>query len=178
MDAPRPGPPPDRRAPRRGPPPPSPARSRLALGGRRPPRRGSRPPPRAPPALAQALAFWDAARAAPPEERRALRYAAATAHRGDAPRARTAYLALAADLLHEGEGDVEVWLDAFSATAARELTLRAYAWARAEAARFRGDDDAASRWSLRYRTLARLAAAPGDAELAEALDLDALSEKT
>ncbi len=122
-------------------------------------------------AVAQALAFWDAARAAPPEERRAVRYAAASAHRGDAPRARSAYLALAAELLPEGEGDVEVWLDAFSATSARKITMRAYAWARAEAARFRGDTEAASQWTRRYRALVALASGPDDAELSAALGI-------
>jgi hypothetical protein len=124
-----------------------------------------------PGAVAQALALWDAARKASPPERRAIRYAAASAHRGEEPQARTAYLALAAELLPEGEGDVEVWLDAFSATSARRLTLRAYAWTRAEAARFRGDAEAASQWTRRYRALVQMAAAPDDAELTAALGI-------
>jgi hypothetical protein len=124
-----------------------------------------------PAAVAQALGFWEAARRAPPAERRAIRHAAAAAHRGEQPEARTAYLALAAELLPPGEGDVEVWLDAFSATAARRLTLRAYAWARAEAARFRGDAEAAAEWTRRHRALVQMAAAPDDAELTAALGI-------
>ncbi len=121
--------------------------------------------------LGRALGFWDAARRASPEEKRALRYAVFADHRGDSPRAGSAYLALAAELLPAGEGDVEVWLDAFDATAARGRTLRAQAWTRAEAARFRGDAASASRWDERYRTLARLAATPDDAELCAALGI-------
>ena len=129
------------------------------------------PAAESPAALARALGFWDAARRASPEERRAIRYAAFTAHRGDAPRAFPAYLALAGELLHPDEGDVEVWLDAFAATSSRRLTLRAYAWARAEAARFRGDAAAAARWAGRYHALAALAAGPGNAELAAVLGI-------
>jgi hypothetical protein len=125
----------------------------------------------APAAILRARAFWEAALTAPPEQRRAIRYAAARAHRGDAPRASSVYLALAADLLHEDEGDVEVWLDAFSATWSRRGTLRAYAWARAEAARFRGDAEAASQWTRRYRTLVSMAAVEDGAELAAALGI-------
>jgi hypothetical protein len=124
-----------------------------------------------PVALARALGFWDAARRAPPEERRADRYAAFTRHAGDAPRAFPAYLAVAAELLQPGEGDVEVWLDAFAATSSRKLTLRAYAWARGEAARFRGDATAAARWAERYGALVKKAAGPGAAELAAALGI-------
>jgi hypothetical protein len=129
------------------------------------------PEAESPLALLRALAFWDGARAASPEERRALRYAAATAHRGDAPRPRAVYLALGAALAGEGEGDVEVWLDALSSTWARAGTMRAYAWARAEAARFRGDAEAASQWTTRYRTLSALAAAPEDAEIASVMGI-------
>jgi hypothetical protein len=129
------------------------------------------PPAESPDALARALGFWDEARRAPADVRRAIRYAAATAHRGDAPRALAAYLTVAGQLLGPDEGDVEVWLDAFSATAARKVTMRAYAWARCEAARFRGDADAAGRWAARYRTLAQLAAVPEDAELTAALGI-------
>jgi hypothetical protein len=129
------------------------------------------PDAESPLALDRALAFWDAARGAPPDQRRAIRYAAATAHRGDAPRARSAYLALGAQLLADGEGEVEVWLDAFSATAARAVTMRAYTWSRAEAARFRGDTEAASQWTRRYRTLVALAANPEDAEIAAVLGI-------
>jgi hypothetical protein len=122
-------------------------------------------------ALAQAHGWWDAALQAAPEEQRAMRYQAALEHRGDTPRAVPAYLALAAALLPHGEGDVEVWLDAFSATSARSATMRAYAWSRAAAARFRGDGEAASRWIARYRALMEAAASPDDAELAASLGI-------
>jgi hypothetical protein len=129
------------------------------------------PEAESPIALARALAAWESARRATSEEKRALRYAAFTDHRGDAPRALAPYLALAAELVPPGEGDVEIWLDAFSTTVARRTTMRAYTWARAEAARFRGDAEAAARWSNSYRTLARLASSPDDAELAAALGI-------
>jgi hypothetical protein len=122
-------------------------------------------------ALMQALAFWDTALLAPPEEKRALRYVAATAHRGEAPRSLGVYLALAAGLLPPGEGDVEVWLDAFSATSARRGTMRAYMWARAQAARFRGDAESAARWTERYRSLVRVASPPENAEIAAVLGI-------
>jgi hypothetical protein len=129
------------------------------------------PEAESPVALARALGSWEAARLASPEERRAIRYAAFVSHRGDAPEALPEYLALAAELLHPDEGDVEVWLDAFAATSSRRLTLRAYAWARGEAARFRGDAAAAARWAGRYRALAALASGPGNAELAAMLGI-------
>jgi hypothetical protein len=122
-------------------------------------------------ALARALEFWEAARQAPPEALRALRYAAFRAHRGDAPRAPLPYLALGAGLLPPGEGDVEVWLDAFAATWSRRLSMRAYAWSRAEAARFRGDREAAGRWDARRRVLVYLATTKGNAELSAGLGI-------
>jgi hypothetical protein len=124
------------------------------------------PEAESPVALARALGFWFEARRASPADRRAIRYAAIARHRGDAPRAVHAYLAIAGDLLAPGEGDVEVWLDTFAATWSRRLGLRSYAWARAEAARFRGDAAAAARWSERHRALVALASGEGGAELA------------
>lgn len=121
--------------------------------------------------LAQALDFWAAARAASGEERRALRYAILRRHAGDTARARAPYLLLAGELLPAGDGDVEIWLDAFSATAARGTTMRAHAWARAEAARMRGDAPAAAAWSKRYRVLVDLAGPDENAEIAAALGL-------
>lgn len=120
--------------------------------------------------LGRALAFWDAAAAASPEQRRALRYAALD-HRGDAPLATAAYYAVAAELLAPGEGDVEIWLDVFGATDARRLPLRSYAWIRAEAARFRGDPASAARWTTRLHALTALTADPGRAEIARYLGL-------
>jgi hypothetical protein len=121
--------------------------------------------------LDQALAFWSAARRASPEDRRAVRYAAVRQHRGEAPRAFAPFLLLAGELLAPGEGDVEVWLDAFSATSGRSLGLRAYAWTRMEAARFRGDAAAAARWTERYRGILKITARTDAAELATALGL-------
>jgi hypothetical protein len=122
--------------------------------------------------LEQALAFWDGARRASPEDRRAIRYAMMVQHRGDAPRPLAAYLALAGDLLPAGDGDVEIWLDAVSAIEGRRVTLRAYAWARAEAALLRGDAARAARWDERRRALVKLAAADEERlELAMTLGL-------
>ena len=120
--------------------------------------------------LGRALAFWDAAAAAPPAQRRALRYAALD-HRGDAPLATAAYYAVAAELLKPSEGDVEIWLDVFGTMDARRLPLRSYAWIRAEAARFRGDPASAARWATRLHALTALTADPGRAEIARYLGL-------
>ncbi len=120
--------------------------------------------------LGRALAFWDAAAAASPEQRRALRYAA-LGHRGDAPLATAAYYAVAAELLKPSEGDVEIWLDVFGSMDARRLPLRSYAWIRAEAARFRGDPASAARWTTRLHALTALTADPGRAEIARYLGL-------
>ncbi|APR86739.1 Chromosome partition protein smc [Minicystis rosea] len=121
--------------------------------------------------LARALAFWDGARRASSEDRRALRYAAVSRHAGELPRALPPYLLVAGELLTPAEGDVEIWLDAFSATASRSMTMRAYAWSRAEAARFRGDAASAARWSERLRGLRKLSAPPENAELAAVLGI-------
>lgn len=121
--------------------------------------------------LPAALAFWDGARRASPDLRRAVRYAAFRRHQGDAPRWLAPYLFLGGELLAPGEGDVEVWLDAFAAAAATTTTLRAYAWSRMEAARFRGDATAAAAWAARYATLQKLAAPAANAELAASLGI-------
>lgn len=120
--------------------------------------------------LGRALAFWSAATAASPEQRRALRYAAID-HRGDAPLAAAAYYAVAAELLKPEEGDVEVWLDVFTATDARRLPLRSYAWIRAESARYRGDAASAARWTTRLRAITAVTADPTRAEIARYLGL-------
>jgi len=122
------------------------------------------------PRLAAALAFWGDARRASPNARRSLRYAA-FAHRGDLPSAPSAYLSLAADLLRGDEGDVELWLDVFSAFEAHRLPLRTYTWLRAEAARFRGDPASAAVWTERRRALTKIAADPARAEIARYLGL-------
>jgi hypothetical protein len=160
-----------RQAPLRAPPPPPlpGARRWPWVGEIGTPSSWLAPEAESPVALSRALDFWDRARHASPEDRRAIRYAAVSQHRGESPSARTAYLALAGELLQPGEGDVEVWLDAFAATSHRRLGLRAYAWARAEAARFRGDAASAERWSRTYRALAELVA--GEPELAAAVGI-------
>jgi hypothetical protein len=123
-----------------------------------------------PASFERALGFFRDARGASPEERRALRYAA-FAHRGDLPNAPVAYLAVVAELLRPGEGDVELWLDAFSAIDAHRLPLCTYAFLRAEAARFRGDSATAAIWAERYRTLAAITSDPSRAEIARVLGL-------
>ena len=120
--------------------------------------------------LDQALAFWSDAQLASAEDRRALRYAA-LAHRGDAPASLAAYFTLAAGLLHEGEGDAELWLDVFTTTDARRLPLRSYAWARAESARMRGDAAAAALWATRREALVAVTADPARSEIARYLGL-------
>jgi hypothetical protein len=128
-------------------------------------------PAESPDALARALSHWAAARRASPEDRRAVRYAAFARHAGEAPRSWAPYLLLAGDLLAPGEGDVEVWLDAFSATASRSIPMRAYAWARMEAARMRGDAAAAAAWKKRYDALCALASPADNMEMAAALGI-------
>jgi hypothetical protein len=103
--------------------------------------------------LDRALSMWAAAREAKAPDRLAIRHALLS-HRTDTPpRSRVAYLATAAGLLAAGEGDVEIWLDAFDAFDVRRAPLRTVAWTRAEAARWRGDVEAAKRWSERYAKL-------------------------
>ncbi|WP_437899727.1 hypothetical protein [Sorangium sp. So ce124] len=122
------------------------------------------------PALSRALAAWSAARDAPPPARRALRYAALR-RRGDAPPALVPYAALSAQLLGDGEGDPEVWLDAFLALDASRFSLRHHAFARAEAARWRGDEGSAAAWQRRYDALRALASDPSRAEIARYLGI-------
>jgi hypothetical protein len=122
------------------------------------------------PALALSLARWSAARAAPPDQRRAHRYAALR-RRGDAPPALAAYMVVAGELLGEREGDAELWLDAFLAMDARRFSYRHYLFARAEAARWRGDAASASLWRRRYEALQALAAHPARAEVARYLGI-------
>ncbi|XXT23030.1 hypothetical protein WME94_15920 [Sorangium sp. So ce429] len=122
------------------------------------------------PAFSRALATWSAARDAPPSTRRALRYAALR-RRGDAPPALVPYAALAAQLLGDGEGDPEVWLDAFLALDAARFSLRHYTFARAEAARWRGDDGSAAAWQRRHEALRAVASDPARAEIARYVGL-------
>ncbi|UQA57905.1 hypothetical protein [Polyangium aurulentum] len=118
----------------------------------------------------RALTLWSYALASPARSRRALRWAALDV-RGDAPPWLGTHLALAGRLLGPGEGDPEVWLDAFAALDAPRFSLRQYAFARAEAARLRGDPASAARWEERYRTLRSIASDPARAQMARHLDL-------
>ena len=66
---------------------------------------------------------------------------------------------------------VETWLDTASAIDARRLRLRSYVWARAEAAKIRGDDLHADVWRQRLTKLRELASREEDAEMAAFLRL-------
>jgi hypothetical protein len=113
--------------------------------------------------LERAMATWRRWLRDDAEQRRAHRYAA-LGIRGDAPDARAPYWVLGGLLVDE-PAQVEPWLDAFSAIDASRATLRAHAWARLEAARWRGDLEAAELWLERYRSLERLANDPLRAEM-------------
>ncbi len=119
--------------------------------------------------LDQLLGCWRAWLSAPSELRRSYRYRAFQG-RGDAPRARVAHLVLAG-LLVDDPAEVEPWLDAYYAVDAARMSKRAYTWARAQAARWRGDRPAHHRWLERYRWLERQAAEPVTAVLWEELGL-------
>lgn len=119
--------------------------------------------------LGKSLGVWAAARGASENDRRAFRYTFLR-HRGDTPDALVPYLAVAAELAGEG-GDAEVWLDAVMATDAPRFSMRAYAWARAQAARARGDREVHARWMQRMTALAKMAGDEGRAELARLLGI-------
>jgi hypothetical protein len=119
--------------------------------------------------LAATLAVWRRWVQDPSAERRAHRYAAMHA-RGDAAEARTEHLVLAG-LLVDSPSEVEPWLDAYYALDAGSTSIRAYAWARYQAARWRGDSAAAARWLARFRALARWADDPLRGDLYQELRL-------
>lgn len=119
--------------------------------------------------LQRNLRVWSAALQANESEQRAFRYALLR-QRGDMPDALVPYLAVAAKLAGPG-GDAEVWLDAVMAIDAPRFSMRAYAWARAQAARGRGDREAYSLWMDRLRKLAKLAGDEERAELARMLGI-------
>jgi hypothetical protein len=103
------------------------------------------------PRLCEVAALYGLARAGPEEQRRGR----ASAVRLVPPWDSTGlYLLLG---LVAGRGsDVEPWLD-FAVNDTAESARRT-AWARAEAARWRGDADAAGKWMSRFEVLRRLAA--------------------
>lgn len=117
-----------------------------------------------------ALAPWVGLAAADPAVRRAGRWATLRS-RGDAPPWLSVHLLLASRLLDPTEGDHEVFFDALLAFDQRRFSLRSYAFARAEAARMRGDGAAASTWDDRYRALRKLAADHAHIELTRHLDI-------
>jgi hypothetical protein len=119
--------------------------------------------------LGRNLGVWSAVLRASESEQRAFRYAFMR-QRGDVPDAMVPYLAIAGSIAGEG-GDPEVWLDAVMAADAPKFSMRAYAWARAQVARARGDKAAHKLWTERFKTLAKIAGDEGKAELARMLGI-------
>lgn len=115
------------------------------------------------------LDVWRAWLGDGPEARRAHRYQAFR-QRGDETYALTAQWTVAGGLLDQ-PAEVEVWLDAYGSLAARHRGLRAYAWSRAQAARWRGDAQAAETWLHRFRAQQRWAHDSTHAELFQELGL-------
>jgi hypothetical protein len=121
-------------------------------------------------ALAQSFDAFRRALGAPPEQRRAFRYAWMDA-RGDLPTQLAPALVVAGRMLDDGAsgGATETWLDALGAIDLGRMRLRAYAFHRMAAARMRGDDAYAEIWSERLDVLRRLASDEDDAEIARFL---------
>jgi hypothetical protein len=117
------------------------------------------------------LAAWRNALALGAPDRLAFRYALMRTE-GDAPEAVTAYLVAAARLVDEGRSgdDVEVWLDAFTASDRPRMTFAAYAFHRREAARIRGDQGSAKLWDDRLRKIRAQKSDSATIELARFLD--------
>jgi hypothetical protein len=123
--------------------------------------------------LERLLAVWQRWLASPATEMRAARYRLHR-HRGDAPEALAAFVYAAALLADDGittAEAAEVWLDAVLAVDFDRFSLRGIAWARAEAARWRGALDIEARWRERYRALARATEDPARAELLQIVGL-------
>jgi hypothetical protein len=118
--------------------------------------------------VAKNLAAWEAAVALPEAEQRSARHLALS-QRGDAPRALLPYLVLVGRLA--GSADTEVWLDAMTSVDARRFSVRAYAFARAQAAFARGAADAGATWRAHERALAIAASDPTKLEIAAYLGL-------
>jgi hypothetical protein len=133
---------------------------------------GARWRERAPDAIAATLGAIRAARGASDEERRAFRYTFASL-RGDAPALLVPYALAAGDLLGPGASHAaaETWLDGALAREARRLPLRTIAFARAVAARARGDADSAALWEERLAVLRAVVANPSTLEAARYLRL-------
>ena len=117
------------------------------------------------------LAAWRNALALSAPERLAFRYALMRTE-GDAPEAVTAYLVAGSRLVDESRSgdDVEVWLDAFTASDRPRMTYAAYAFHRREAARIRGDQASAKLWDDRLRKIRAQKSDSATIELARFLD--------
>lgn len=118
----------------------------------------------------RALAPWVSLAKADPTLRRAGRWAALRS-RGDVPQWLSVHLFLASRLVDPSDGEPEVWLDALLAFDQRRFSLRSYAFARAEAARMRGDAASAATWDGRFRTLCKVASDVPNYELTRHLDI-------
>ncbi len=121
------------------------------------------------PAVRRAQAAWRVWLASSSEQRRSYRYTTFN-HRGDGPDALVPYLVIAGKLVGQ-PAHTETWLDALLSFDARRLSLRSYAWIRAEAAHLRSDQEARKLWQIRYRRLAELTATAAYAELYQQLRL-------
>jgi hypothetical protein len=118
----------------------------------------------------RALAPWVSLATADPTLRRAGRWAALRS-RGDVPPWLSVHAFLASRLVEPSDGEPEVWLDALLAFDQRRFSLRSYAFARAEAARMRGDTATAAIWDGRFRTLCKVAAELPNYEFTRHLDI-------
>ena len=121
-------------------------------------------------ALTRLLTQIHKAITASPEQRLVQRYRALS-RRGDNMPAPLAELSLAAQLLG-GDGDVELWLNTYTARHFDQYSHRHNAWLRWNAALWRGDGERAEYWKKIYLQLQKLTFEdPSKAELAAFLDL-------
>jgi hypothetical protein len=115
------------------------------------------------------LAAFASARGAGEGSRRAFRHRLFREHRGDAPDGHAAWLFLLGTLV--APAAAEPFLDAMHAVNVPSLTLRQEAFARWQAASFRGDPAAAAGWRRRLVSLGALAQDPRRRDLLQTLDL-------
>ena len=122
--------------------------------------------------IARNLDAWENALASDAPNRLAFRYAVLDVG-GDAPEALTAYLVAGGRLLDDGTvgRSTEVWLDAMTSHDAPRVSASAYAFARREAARIRGDEASAAIWAERLRNLRAASSAGETLEIARFLGL-------
>jgi hypothetical protein len=119
--------------------------------------------------VADTLATWSAWLSGSSEQRRAARYALFH-HRDVFPPSLTAY-AYAAGRLVDAPEQVETWLDVAMARLEPRIGLRAYAFVRWRAARWRRDSKASARWRKRLDELVARTSDSGEAELWQTLGL-------